>query len=126
MAGLLEQHQEIAQPGRNLHGLDVGARHHDVLDTHFAQTQDVVEHRALARREGFRTGFGLGQRVGDFLAQRGAVALPEQADNTLEQGRPGRRRLARYAAGAGTRTGSFFRLRGSLYGTAGVRGGGSL
>ncbi len=47
--------------------------------------QDVVEHRPLAGREGFGVGVGFGQRVGDFLAQAGAVARLEQAGQPLEE-----------------------------------------
>ena len=35
----------------DLDGLDVGARHHDVVDAHVAEPQDVGEHRPLFGRE---------------------------------------------------------------------------
>ena len=72
----------------DLDRLDVGARHHDVLDAHLAQPQDVVEHRPLAGRKGFGIGRALGQRVGQVLAQAAAVLLPEQAGSqSMKEGR---------------------------------------
>ena len=52
MARFLELVQQFAERDVDVDGLDVGARHHDVLDAQFAQPEDVVEHRAFFGREG--------------------------------------------------------------------------
>ena len=69
MAGLEEARQQLAEADVDLDGLDVGARHHDVVDAHIAQAQDVGEHRPLFRREAGGGIVGRGERVGEILAQ---------------------------------------------------------
>ena len=89
MSRLLDKAQQLAQRGAELDRLDVGARDHDVLDADFAQSQDVVEHRPFAGREGIGVTACLGQRIGDLLADVAAVAaLPEESAQPLDEGRP--------------------------------------
>ena len=84
MAGLLEAREELAERDVDLDRLDVGARHHDVLDAHVAEPQDVGEHRPLFRREA-AGGVVRGERLGEILAD-GALGL--QADGRLEAVEP--------------------------------------
>jgi hypothetical protein len=51
MAGALEHADQLAELDVLLHVDDVGARNHDVADAALAQTEDVLEHPALFRRE---------------------------------------------------------------------------
>ena len=93
MAGLLEQDKQFRQRRADFDGLDVRARHHDVLDAHLAQPEDVAQHGTLAGRKGRAVGLGLGQGVDDLLAQRRAIALLEITSQPLEQGWSLARRL---------------------------------
>ena len=115
MAGLLEQVQQVAERGVDLDRLDVGARHHDVLDAHFAQAQDVVEHRPLVGREGRR------RRPRSRPARRRGpragwtpLLVPEQTASDASKRRSCAAkpcRLRRPILGpSGTRTRSVFRL----------------
>ena len=51
MAGILEHFHKFAERDVLLHGDDVGARHHDVVDAPFAQPKNILEHGAFFRRE---------------------------------------------------------------------------
>ena len=52
--------------------LDVGARHHDVVDAHVAELEDGAEHGALFRRERRAVGLVGRDRVLDLRAHRPA------------------------------------------------------
>ena len=51
MTGLLKNLQQLGQRRVLVDGVDVGARHHHVVDAQFADTQDAQEHIALLRRQ---------------------------------------------------------------------------
>ena len=85
MLGLAEHAHQLGDGHRVLHGDDVGARHHDVLDRELAEARDV-EHGALLRAEGVAVA-APGQRVLDHLAQIGLLAEAEAGEQALEPGR---------------------------------------
>ncbi len=49
MADLAEPVDDITDIDPRFDGLDIGARHHDVLDAQFAQLEDVLQDRAFGR-----------------------------------------------------------------------------
>ena len=61
--------------------IDVGARHHDVVDAHVAQAEDVGEHQPALRAKSRRRRHRCRERLGDVLAN-GALRL--QPDRDLE------------------------------------------
>ncbi len=73
-AGILEDHHQLGDRDVLVDGLDVGARHHDVLDAYLAEAENVVQHRPLFGQEGrlaarlFRH-----QGLGEVLAQAGGA-----------------------------------------------------
>ena len=77
--GLLEHLHQFADRDVLLHGDDVAARHHDVLDPAPAQRQDVPDHGALFRRNagfagarGFEHHFDVGAGRAVLPAEQGA------------------------------------------------------
>ena len=77
VAGALEHLDEVAQQDVLLHGDDVRARHHHVLDPPLAQAEDVLEHRALFRRKpGFAGSAGLEHHLEVGANRAGLPAEP--------------------------------------------------
>ena len=84
--GLLEHLHQFADRDVLLHGDDVAARHHDVLDPPSAQRQDVADHGALFRRDagfagtrGFEHHFDVGAGRPVLPAEQGAREPREEA-----------------------------------------------
>ena len=97
-AGFLEEHHQLADRDALVHRFDIGSRHHDILDAHLAEAQDVVEHRPLAWGKG-RVAFRIGQkRVGNILAQARSVGRLEKARGPAPQGIAGLLRAGGTAA----------------------------
>jgi hypothetical protein len=77
MAGTLEDAHKFTDRNVLLHIDDVGTRHHHVANPNFAQTQDVLEHAALFRREARLARRHFLEHVLEVRADR-AVAPSEQ------------------------------------------------
>ncbi|MNE28038.1 hypothetical protein D3C80_1214650 [compost metagenome] len=84
--GLLEMDHQLADGHVHVHRLDIGARHHDVLDAHFAETEDVVQHRPLIGRKSVADIGIRHQRVGEILAELFALRWPKQAHGPRPEG----------------------------------------
>ena len=96
VAGLLEHLHQFADGNILLHGDDVAARHHDVLDPAPAQRQDVADHGALFRRD---AGFaGAGRFEHDFDVGAGRPVLPAE-----QRARQPREETVAFGVGAGHR-----------------------
>jgi hypothetical protein len=78
VAGFLEQLQQFAERGLLVDRVDLGARDHHVLDAHLAQAEDVVQHRALARRDRLIPDTVAFQRVLQVFANRRGRMRPEK------------------------------------------------
>ncbi len=85
-AGFLEENHEFAQRDALVHRLDIGTRHHDVLDPDFPETQDVVEHGALGGREGIVAAALGHQGIGKIFAKVRGTSGPEDAGRPLPEG----------------------------------------
>ena len=72
MAGLAEDRDHLGERAVDVDRLDVGARHHHVLDAHVAELQDGAQHGALVGGERRAGRFVGGDGVLD-LGARGAV-----------------------------------------------------
>ena len=81
--------EEIAEADVDLDRLDVGARHHDVVDAHLAQAEDVGEHRPLFRREAAGDVLG-GERVGEILADRAGALQADGGAQLVDPALPAR------------------------------------
>ena len=79
MARLLEHLHQFAERDVLLHGDDVAARHHDVLDPAPAQRQDVPDHGALFRRDAGFAGAGRFEHHLDVGAGRAVPPAEERA-----------------------------------------------
>ncbi len=92
MAGLLEHLHQFAERDVLLHGDDVAARHHDVLDPALAQRQDVADHGALFRRDAGFAGAGRFEHHFDVGAGRAVLPAEQRAREPREEavalGRP--------------------------------------
>ncbi|MEY9720621.1 hypothetical protein ABIA22_003111 [Sinorhizobium fredii] len=85
-SGFLEENHELSERDALIHRLDVGTRHHHILDADFPEAEDVVEHRPLLGRKG---GVAVGirhQRVGEILAQARRTRTAPQAGRTAPEG----------------------------------------
>jgi len=82
---LLEQHHQLTQGGAEIDCLNIGTRHHDILDPHFAQPKNVVQHGPLFRREGSAGAFRC-QRICQVLAQAVFIGAAEETQNPSPQG----------------------------------------
>ena len=87
MLSLAEHGHQLGDGHRFLHGDDVGARDHDVLDGELAEAERVEQHGALLAAEGVAVRRATGKRVLDHLAQVGLLAEPEAREQALEPGR---------------------------------------
>ena len=83
MLRLPKDAHDLIDAGVFIHGDDVGARHHHVLDREVAEAEDVAEHGALLRAERIRRGLAAGERVLDHLAQIRLLAEAEPRQETL-------------------------------------------
>ena len=84
VTGVFEHLHQVAERDILLHGDDVGARQHDILNTALAQPEDVFEQRLLLRREaGFVAG-ALLQHLFEFIAG-GAGLQTERAQQAIDQ-----------------------------------------
>ena len=109
MRGVLEHLHQFAERDVLLHGDDVGARHHDVVDPALAQRQDVLEHGALFRRDaglaghrGFQHDFDVGAgRAGLPAEQRAREADKESFAIGSDRWRHRHRKIALLAGRAG-------------------------
>ena len=82
---LAEAREKIAEADVDIDRLDIGARHHDVVDAHLAETKDVGEHRPLFRREAGGDILG-GERVGKIFADRaGALEADGGAQPSIQR-----------------------------------------
>ena len=79
MPGLLEHLHQLAERDVLLHGDDVAARHHDVLDPAPAQRQDVLDHGALFRRDAGLAGAGGLEHHLDVGAGRAVLPAEQRA-----------------------------------------------
>ena len=71
-------YHQVAERDRHVDRLDIGSRHHDVLDTNLAEPEDVVQHGPFFGREGAAYS-GIGhQRVGEILSQALALGRPHE------------------------------------------------
>ena len=86
MLGLAEHPHQLGDAGRLLHGDDVGAGHHDVLDGELAEAKRVEEHGALLRAEAIAADLAARQGIFDHLAKIGLLAETEPAQQALEPG----------------------------------------
>jgi hypothetical protein len=96
MAGGLEGADEVGQRNRDVDGIDVGPRHHDIVDPRLAETQDVAQHRPFLGREGGVEGVFPGKRVLEVFAEVGGTPEAEALAKPLEPSAGG--------AAAGSRT----------------------
>src|SRR6185437_7150489 len=94
---LEEARQQGAQRLVDIYGDDVGARHHDVVDAHVAELQDIVQDGALGigKIRAFGAALTLEQHL-EIVADRGSPQGEERLE-ALPQTRPPRR------GGGGTR-----------------------
>ena len=70
MAGGAEHPQKLAEADFGRHCDDIGARHHDVVDTAGAQGEDVLQHRPFLRQEIVPGGGSLRQHILQVAADR--------------------------------------------------------
>ncbi len=109
MAGLLEHLHQLAERNVLLHGDDVAARHHDVLDPAAAQRQDVLDHGALFRRDAGFAGPGGFEHNLDVGAGRAVLPAEQRAGEPGEEAfalgvgpaRDRHRQVARFVRSAG-------------------------
>ena len=83
MARLAEFDQEVADGDADVDGIDVGARHHDIVDADLAQPEDVGQHRPFFGREGGGN-FIVGKGLGQILADRGGRLEAKRGLETVE------------------------------------------
>ena len=85
VSGLLEHLHEFADRDVLLHGDDVAARHHDVLDPAPAQRQDVLDHGALFRRDAGFAGAGGFEHHLDVGPGRAVLPAEQRARDPREK-----------------------------------------
>ena len=87
MAGFEESLDQLVEADGGRHRIDIGARHHDVIDRHFAEFEEVADHLPLAliwRVEG-----GLGMFVDDAFEAFPQGLLPLATGEPPQPGEPG-------------------------------------
>ena len=118
MGGVLEYLDEIAERDVLLHRNDVGARHHEIAETPFAQAQDVFDHPAFFRRKSSLDGGAVQQRL-EIRADRGRTPAEHGSLHTVEPGFAG---IARKPVGAACQSGKIALPDGGAAVSAVVRG----
>jgi len=112
MARFLKFEQQLADRNRNIDSVDVGAWHHDIVNVHLTQPENVGEHRPFFGRKSAGD-FIVGERLGKILADRTRCLEPKGLLETVDP--PLMRAIAvgRYST-ATVRIGTCFRRIGTL------------
>ena len=93
MTRILENLDDVGKRHRHINRIDIGARHHDILDPDVAQLQHVAEHDALFVGQFVGFAMAVVEYIGQALPQIIAGADAEEPARPLPQRPAARRRV---------------------------------